>query len=353
MALRRPQGWTETARYCLEQHEGGRTYRELAEELGWYRRNGKPSRGRVEHVIRDYRIVLKQSVKIAVRRQKPQRPDEERWHDAVADLTRRNHITVAHLSDTHRPYQDEDALELAYQVLEYLKPDLVVDLSDGFDFPTISTFKQDPDIPNYDILETVTPLWFHHQDRLDATLPRHCVRRGLMGNHDERLQRFLMETAPQIRKTVLHTFDEVVRAQGRVIFPDYLSEIHVGPLTVIHGDKSSLGMYGPKRQLEARRFQRFLMAGHSHHPGYYLARGPEHAVASIVGGCLSLPPHYVKNTTYNTWTQGFAYAVVDVKAHYAWLHNVVFERTETMLKTSVGNRIFCQELSSDSLALAA
>lgn len=267
-----------------------------------------------------------------------------RWNDAVRDLENRSYITVVHVSDVHMPFQDEDALELAYQVIEKLKPDLIVGLSDGFDFAQISHFAPDPELPNDDILDNVREHWWRHIDRLNTVAPK-AYKRAITGNHDVRLLAYLADVAPQVRYTVKDAFDELVRYRGSVLFPDHLSEINVNCLTVMHGNKTTLGVYGAKRQLEARKYQRFVMAGHSHSPGFYFTRGPEHAVASVVGGCLSLYPHYVKDTMFNPWTQGFAYATVDVKARFAWLEHAIFERSEGLLKTAIGGHIYVQELS--------
>jgi hypothetical protein len=174
---------------------------------------------------------------------------------------------------------------------------------------------------------------------VNVSAPR-AVIRAILGNHDWRLYRFLAEVAPQIRGTMLHAFDEVVRYRGMVLMPDYLSEVDIGPVTVMHGNGSALGEYGAKRQLEARRFQRFVISGHAHAPKFHMARGPEKAVASIVNGCHCLPAHYRKDTTYNTWTQGLGYAVIDMKANHAWLHNVIYEQVGGELVTSIGNQTF-------------
>lgn len=267
--------------------------------------------------------------------------DAARWQAALARILARPYVTIVHLSDLHLPYADTDALALAYQCLHALQPDIVVTLSDAFDFPTISSFARDPDIPDDDVLETVRAPWWSFVDNVQAAAPR-AVIRAILGNHDFRLHRFLADTAPQIRTTALRAFDDLVRYQGRVLLPDYLSECDIGAVTVMHGNRSTLGEYGARRQLERRKYQRFMMAGHSHNPAWYMTRGPERAVASIVGGCLCQFPHYQKDTLYSSWTQGFAYAIYDTRARYAWLHNAVFERTPGGLATTLGGVVYRQ-----------
>lgn len=278
--------------------------------------------------------------------------DAARWQASLVRLLARPTLTIVHLSDLHLPYADADALALAYQCVSALQPDIVVTLSDAFDFPTISSFARDPDIPDDDVLETVRPHWWQFVDSLQAAAPR-AVIRAILGNHDYRLHRFLSQTAPQIRATALRAFDDLVRYQGRVLLPDYLSECDIGALTVMHGNKSTLGEYGAKRQLEQRRYQRFIMAGHSHRPSWHLTRGPERAVASVVGGCLCQFPHYQKDTLYSSWTQGFAYAIYDTRARYAWLHNAVFERAGDTLLTTLGGVVYQQTAADENATRAA
>ncbi len=323
-------------------------HREIAATLGYA--SGDVVRG----IVNRERERRKQAPALTlVHRTAPKAADVDRWRDAVRDLESRRYVTVVHLSDTHIPYHDPDALDLAYQCIEYLKPDLIVDLSDGFDFPEISHFTRDPDLGNDDILDTVRPTWWAHNDALDRIAPQ-AYRRAIAGNHDLRLWSFLAESAPQIRNTVLGAFDELVRCQGRVMFPDHMGEVHVGCLTVMHGDRSTLGVYGARKQLEARKYQRFIMAGHSHNPGWHHTRGIEYAVTSVVGGCLcDLNPHYLRNTAYSTWSQGFAYAVIDMQARHAWLQQVTFERHKGLLKTVIGARLFAQEAVSAAATKAA
>lgn len=277
--------------------------------------------------------------------------DGEAWADTLADLRSRQYVTVAHVSDMHFPYHDADALELTYQALDVIKPDVIVTLSDGFDFAQISHFAPDPDLGNDDILDSVRGHWWDFIEGLNKAAPKAAIR-AIMGNHDTRLLRFLNETAPQVRKTMISSFDELVRYQRRVLLPNHDEQARIGPLTVMHGNKRTLQKFGAKAQLEETAYQQFVMSGHRHRPDWHMMRGARQAVQSVIGGCLcQLPPHYDKSGAPSTWTQGFAYAVVDMRASYAWLHNVVYERHDGLLRTTIGARILLQEVDAPALAM--
>ena len=278
--------------------------------------------------------------------------DADRWRDVLADLRCKQFVTVAHVSDMHFPFADADALALTYQALELIAPDVIVTLSDGFDFAQISHFAPDPELGNDDILDNVRKHWWDHVDGLHRAAPKATIR-AIMGNHDTRLLRFLNETAPQIRRTMISSFDELVRYQKRVLLPNHDEQARIGPLTVMHGNKRTLQKFGAKAQLEETAYQQFVMSGHRHRPDWHLMRGARQAVQSVIGGCLcKLPPHYDKSGAPSLWTQGFAYAIVDMRANYAWLHNVVYERHDGLLRTTIGARILLQEIDADALRMA-
>jgi hypothetical protein len=283
---------------------------------------------------------------------RPPSLDHEAWDDHMSDLRRQNYVTVIHASDMHLPFQDDDALALTYQAMEVVAPDMIVTLSDGFDFAQISHFPHDPDLSSEDILENVRKPWWDLIDGMTKAAPKARLR-AILGNHDGRLVRFLHETAPQVRTTVLRAFDDLVRYQGRVMLPDHTSECQIGPLTVMHGNRKTLQKYGARAQVEDRMYQTYVLSGHRHRPDWFMARGPNFAVQSAIGGCLcKVDPHYAKDGAPSTWTQGFAYGVMDMRAKRAWLHNVVYERHDGLLRTTIGARILLQEIDADALAMA-
>ena len=55
-------------------------------------------------------------------------------------------IKVMHLCDIHFPFQHNGALEIAYQLVELVKPDVIVGGSDIGDFALLSKFEPDPDV---------------------------------------------------------------------------------------------------------------------------------------------------------------------------------------------------------------
>ena len=54
-------------------------------------------------------------------------------------------MKVAVIADTHCPYHDPRAIELACLLIQEFKPDELVHLADGQDFYSVSSFDRDPE----------------------------------------------------------------------------------------------------------------------------------------------------------------------------------------------------------------
>lgn len=79
-------------------------------------------------------------------------------------------IKVMHLCDIHFPYPHLGALNIAYQLIEIVKPDVIVDGSDIGDFALLSKFDPDPDVEDDtdDILDEFEMEYNTHEDMLNT-----------------------------------------------------------------------------------------------------------------------------------------------------------------------------------------
>ena len=87
-----------------------------------------------------------------------QGPWLEWLHDAAAG---RRYITVMHACDIHFPFEHGPALDVFYQLVERVQPDLIVVGSDSADFALISTFDKDADLDEAtdDVLDEFERYW--------------------------------------------------------------------------------------------------------------------------------------------------------------------------------------------------
>jgi hypothetical protein len=104
------------------------------------------------------------------------------------------------IPDQHYPYQDKRAISAVMKVAQDMKPDYFINLGDALDFWQVSSFAKDPTRANtladdMDEFKRDLDLW-------NSILPSKCEKVFLMGNHEARLDKFVNEKAPEIKKLV-------------------------------------------------------------------------------------------------------------------------------------------------------
>lgn len=254
--------------------------------------------------------------------------DHERWRDTLATLrTRKQFITVAHLSDIHFGDHNENALNMAYRLMAHRQPDVIVVGSDTADFSVISSFKPSPDNDEQidDELDELRRYWIPHIDTLRSVAPKAALV-YILGNHEQRIYDHMADSAPKLRKTVERAWVEMVSYQGRVMWLGRTEEVEVGNLLVKHGNKAN--EHVAKALLEAESYQVSVMAGHVHRLNTYYRMGRKYAVSGVTGGCLcNLLPHYAKRQPSRRWQWGTALATVDLTSTDVWFDNIEFRQT--------------------------
>lgn len=101
-------------------------------------------------------------------------------------------------SDMHIPFHSNNLLASSFYFLKDFKPDHVINIGDLLDFDMFSSFSKDPErlLSFEDDLEIARNYWKKVRQiaGADAKL-YYCV-----GNHEERLQKFLFSKAPELSK---------------------------------------------------------------------------------------------------------------------------------------------------------
>lgn len=135
--------------------------------------------------------VVQPAKPITVRPTKTQRKVTKGWHTAV--ILPDPQIGYRRYEDgTIDPFQDERAINVALQVVRYLRPDVVVNLGDVMDLPEFGTYEQEPAFA------------FTTQPTIDRTGQFFAEQRAnapeaevfyIEGNHDRRLQKSIIKNA--------------------------------------------------------------------------------------------------------------------------------------------------------------
>jgi predicted phosphodiesterase len=206
-------------------------------------------------------------------------------------------------SDIHAPFQDGRAIDLLCQIIEFIKPDTLINMGDWVDFYALSTFDKEP--------SRITKL----QEELDGAFSIAQMINGvridgskvmvLEGNHERRLRRYLAKH-PELSSLNALVFENLLRlnelgwsVSKEVDRVNFLN----GRLRLKHGEFARKhSAYSAKAELENVRFQINTISGHSHRLGSTYARGPRHLVGGWEAGCLcSLEPVYKRDPD---WHQG-------------------------------------------------
>ncbi len=145
-----------------------------------------------------------------------------------------------HLHDIHAPFQNDQALEVVFQLVKHAQPKVIVLGSDCGDFPLLSSFAHDPDIDEAtsDELDTFELFWLDFIRKLRRLVPK-AIFVFIYGNHEIRLFRYLMENGTKVRRSVLRRFIEIVRCGGDVLYlGDKVDWVRMGPLLIMHGNRT-------------------------------------------------------------------------------------------------------------------
>lgn len=212
------------------------------------------------------------------------------------------------LADTHIPYHDEQALAVALEFGIKAKCDGVILLGDVIDCGAyhISDFNKDP--RTRDMAGEVEAT-----GRFLDSLAKHLKPKRIVwkcGNHEFRLERYLMVKAPElfVGFADLFTFARFLEFERRgITWVNAQSPIRQGWLTLLHGHEWQGGTQSPVNPARGAFLKALecTMTGHQH-------RSSEHTERTLSGvtitnwsaGCLcDLHPDY---RPLNRWNHGFA-----------------------------------------------
>lgn len=203
------------------------------------------------------------------------------------------------LSDIHIPYHDRDALAIALEYTEDIQPDTIVLNGDIIDFYAVSKYMKDPlriDTLQSEIDETRALL-----NRIRETHPSAAIH-YLMGNHEERLEKFLIDKASALTSLRCLSIDDLFGlSKNKIQFSD--TSIMLGNLEVTHG-KYARKTPGGSVKGHFEKSASSVLIGHVHRLNTNRYTNGWGVHTTIENGCLCLvSPEYSR---VNDWQQGFS-----------------------------------------------
>jgi predicted phosphodiesterase len=216
------------------------------------------------------------------------------------------------MGDIHAPYYEKEPLRIALEFGKQNNVDTVVLLGDLIDFYAVSHWEKDPrrrDVQS-EINSVKTIL------RLIRTMFPNAEIIFKLGNHDERLERYLRVKAPELLhleclnlKSLLDPKDEF----GIKTVPDKRI-VKIGHLNIIHGHEfghSFFSPVNPARGLYLRGKETCICA-HYHRTSQHTEKSMSENIVACwsIGALCDLRPEYLP---MNNWNHGFAIVERDGK----------------------------------------
>jgi len=104
------------------------------------------------------------------------------------------HERLVLLNDLHIPYHDKDTLNSVKRAVKYLKPDILLLGGDIADFYNVSSFNKDPS-REHDMYSETSEV---KEVLKDMTKWNAKSVKYIVGNHEERLQKYISKNAPDL-----------------------------------------------------------------------------------------------------------------------------------------------------------
>ena len=208
------------------------------------------------------------------------------------------------IGDAQIPYQDAATFAAIERFTDDFEPNVIIWDGDMFDFYNLSKYDQNPGRASnlqheLDTGAKIMERWAHRHPNAERVL--------IMGNHEDRIRRFVWEHHGLASLRALDP-DQLLSAGGSWRVLPYGSQVHINDLVIEHGDsvRSKAGMSA------WAMFQKRGMSGimgHTHRFGVISHRNARGQHLYIENGCTCrLDAEYAPNPD---WTQAFTYGFVN------------------------------------------
>lgn len=217
--------------------------------------------------------------------------------------------------DTHRPYHDKRAWKLLLQVGKALKPEITVVLGDFADFFSVSTHSKDPRRAlkmKSEIKDVIKGL-----QELSALGSKH--KYFIAGNHEDRLQRYLQDQAPELHDLLSIPKLLKLKSRGWTYVP-YKTDMQIGKVHFTH-DVGHAGRSSVFQCLDT--YQSSNVTGHTHRMAYVVEGNAigEHKISAQFGwlGDVAQADYMHMAKAKKNWALGFGIGYLDTKSGIVYL----------------------------------
>lgn len=214
------------------------------------------------------------------------------------------------VSDMHAPYHDERSVDLCLETVQKVKPTHVVFIGDGVDAYPVSSYPKHP--RRKLAIEDEIGIANGVLESFEQAMPTKCSGIYVEGNHENRLKRYLVNTAPELFGICPSMYDLLKIDDRGWRWVDYGDAIKLGDVTFTH----DVGRCGKSAVMQSLAdWGASLVIGHTHRLGVSWAgttSGSERHFCMSVGwlGSYDKIDYRSKALSKREWQHGFG--MVDI-----------------------------------------
>ncbi len=221
------------------------------------------------------------------------------------------------LADTHIPYHDVEAMNVALDYGKKKKVNGILLNGDIIDFYRLSRFDKDPRMRDF-----AGEIGMMNEFLAILNKTFKCPIYYKLGNHEERYEAYLRVKAPELLGVSAYEIENVLnfhRYNTHIIRDQRV--VKIGKLHIVHGHEfqsKAVGQVNPARSIFLKTKKNTLVA-HSHRSSMHSEPNIDSKVITTWSqGCLcGLAPEYAR---LNFWNHGFAYVEMTDEENFV-MHN--------------------------------
>jgi predicted phosphodiesterase len=193
------------------------------------------------------------------------------------------------IPDLHFPFTNLKALETVLRYVKTFQPNYVVQIGDLYDHYSFSKFRRSLELttPEEEISfarKLATNMW---KSVKKLASKAKCFQ--LLGNHDERLMKRVLDKLPELESLTQETLSSLYTFKGVTTVFDSRDYVEIDGIVFTHGYMSGLGKH-------LKQINQSVVIGHSHQGGVYFEQHKNKILFELNAGHLadtkSLPLSY-------------------------------------------------------------
>lgn len=198
-------------------------------------------------------------------------------YEPVKYQSKKTKSTILVIGDTHFPFVNKDCLQAIYEFNKKTQPDYIVQVGDLYDLYAHSKFPRSQNIYKPEEEEIFARKGAEEMWAQLIKDNEKSKRFQLLGNHDVRPVKRVMESLPTLEHVVKEYYKKIMTFSGVTTIEDYRQELIIDGIVFHHGYRSQLGAH---RDYTLRNF----VCGHSHKGGVVYKRLRDEVIWELNAG---------------------------------------------------------------------